>query len=180
MPVKGFIWIDNDLAVDSCMASADSLWLKQSGNEHDLLVAAYGPHGSGRYWRITVAVKEKDQTRPIKGLCLETSTIGWRTLQSFKKLPLPWVTDQNADGRPEFVLWDSFPLNDEPTMSEFGLIGWVYELNPGGSLDLNLDLTRILASEIASAYRVPIRDTDAGFQQRREKIAQILDEFVKE
>lgn len=179
-PEKGFIWMDNELAVDSCMSPADSLWIKKSGEEFDLLVVADGPHGSGRYWTITIALKSIDEQLPTRGICLVTSTIGWRTLQYFKRLPLPWVGDQNENGQPEFILWDSFPLNDEPTMAEFGLIGWVYELDSDGHLNLNMDLTRNLAAEIAAAYRLPLENENVSLQQRREEFAQILESFISE
>jgi hypothetical protein len=180
LPTSGFAWIDNDLAVDSCAAPVDSLWMKQSGEEFDLYVAADGPHGSGRYWTVTVAVLKKDQTDLKNGVCVETSTIGWRTLQRFKKLPLPWVDDQNDNGWPEFIFWDSFPLNDEPTMAEFGLVGWVYELDEEGVLRLNFELTHALAAEIATAYRQPLENHIASFQQRRNEIAHMLKLFISE
>jgi hypothetical protein len=152
----------------------------QPGDDFDLLVAADGPHGSGRYWTITVALKKSKEEIPSRGICLETSTIGWRTLQYFNKLPLPWVDDQNENGHPEFILWDSFPLNDEPTMAEFGLIAWVYELSKEGDLRLNMELTRALASEIAAAYRQPLENSTANLQQRRDEMAHILESFISE
>ena len=179
-PKQEFVWLDNELQVDSCLAPVDSLWITQSGDNFDLLITTDGPHGSGRYWTVTLAIKNKNEEIPSRGICLETSTIGWRTLQYFKKLPLPWVDDQNDNGQPEFILWDSFPLNDEPTMAEFGLIGWVYELNSSGNLELNIELTRILASEIAAAYRLPLKNNNARFQQGREEIAQLLESFISE
>jgi hypothetical protein len=49
MPKQGFHWVESDNNIDSCMAPADGLWIKQSGNKFDLLIATEGPHGSGRY-----------------------------------------------------------------------------------------------------------------------------------
>jgi len=180
LAVEGFSWINNDLAVDTCVAVADSLWIRQTGDPSNLLVAVDGPHGSGRYWTVTVAVKKTGAEGLPRGICLETSTIGWRTLQYFNQLPLPWVGDRNKNGKPEFILWDSFPLNDEPTMAEFGLIGWVYELDHEGNLILNLPLTYAIISEIIDAYRKPLDNTNVRFQKRRNEIARLLEAYARD
>jgi hypothetical protein len=177
IPDQGFTRIENNQAGDSCTAIADSSWMEKSGDSLRLLVAVDGPYGSGRYWTVTIALKDSTEDKPTRGICLETTTIGWRTLQYFKKLPLPWIDDQNANGQPEFILWDSFPLRGNASMAEFGLIGWVYEMGSKGNLELNIDLTHVLAVELASAYRTPLSNADDRFQQQRNKIARILEKF---
>jgi len=65
-------------------------------------------------------------------------------------------------------------------MAEFGLIAWVYELDPEGNLRLNMDLTFNLAAEIAAAYRLPLENENVNLRERRDEFARILESFISE
>jgi hypothetical protein len=177
-PELGFAALDSELFAGDCEAVDDSLWLRQTGEFFDLYVATKGPSGSGRYWNITVGLAEKEKTTPDRGFCLNTSTIGWRTLQNFSTMPLPWLSDKNENGLPEFILWDSFALHEDASMAEFGLIAWVYETDSKGLFRLNLQLSREMASEIAAEYHKPIKGTDNRIQTIRSEFARHLEDFV--
>jgi hypothetical protein len=178
IPAQGFKSIDDELFVDSCTTVADSMWMKHSAETFNLLVAADGPHGSGRYWNLSVAITDPGETKPRRGLCLNTTTIGWRTLLKFNKLPLLWLDDRDNNGQPEVIIWDSFPFHEEASLAEFGLIGWVYEVNYKGILSINWLLSRGLAAEIAHAYRQPVNAAGDKFQRLRDQIARQLERFA--
>ncbi len=177
-PIGGFQWIDEDLAVDSCLTATDSVWDVQTGKSHTLFVAADGPWGSGRFWTVTVGIAASGENGPQRGFCLLASTVGWRTLRSFSELPLPWIGDQDSDGQPELIVWDSFPLHDQASMAEFGLMGWVYELDHEGVLNLSLLLSRERANTIVSAYRTPVDGSDERHQKVRNQCAEHLEVFA--
>ena len=144
------------------------------------IIATEGPSGSGRYWNVTVGLAEAGKTRPTRGFCVTTSTIGWRTLRNFNNNPLPWVSDRNENGLPEFILWDSFPLREEASMAEFGLIAWVYEADQKGLFRINWQLSREIAFEIASAYRKPLEETNDRIQNMRKDFARYIEEFASQ
>jgi len=55
---------------------------------------------------------------------MSASTVDWRTLQRYSEGPLPWLDDVDDNGRPEFILWDSFALHDEASLAEYALVAW--------------------------------------------------------
>jgi hypothetical protein len=69
--------------------------------------------------------------------------------------PLRWLDDLDGDGKPEAIVWDSFPLRDEAEQYQSGLAAWVYRVDPAGVLTLDWSLSRRMAGEIAGAYRSP-------------------------
>jgi hypothetical protein len=140
----------------------------------DLFVYAAGPAGSGRYWNVTIGIAKRQQSKPSRGICLVTSTAGWRTLQQFKKSPLSWLDDLDDDGKAEVIIWSSFPLREEASMAEYGLMAWVYRAHSENSLVIDRDLSRKMAGEIAKAYRSKTRY--AG--PLRAEAAEALERFV--
>ena len=82
-----------------------------------------------------------------------SSTVGRRTLQEYKRGGLPWLEDLDGDGRSDFVFWESFELDESQSMAAFGLVAWVYRLLPEGSLQIDWELSRHMAREIAKEYR---------------------------
>ena len=178
VPVLGFAWMDSDPDDDFCATVADSVWMKQPGDSFNLMVVADGPHGSGRYWTVTIGIASPDRNTPDRGICLQTSTVGWRTLQHFKNEPLPWLGDRDRDGQPEVIIWDSFPLHEDASMAEFGLMAWVYEINSKGILDINWPLSCQYAIEIAGVYRQPLSGSNERLQKRRNEIAGHLEKFA--
>jgi hypothetical protein len=164
---------------DYCPEPEEGGWLRARGGTRsgDLLVHAEGPGGSGRYWTITVGVASRRDSVPARGLCISTTTIGWRTLQRFDTLPLPWAGDGDGDGRPELVLWSSFGLVPEPTF-EFALVAWVYELDGSGALVLDLTQSRSWARRLADAYGDPLDDAHPDIQSWRGMAAQNLAAFA--
>lgn len=180
VPVQGLTWLDGEEFDGPCDAIADSGWVRQPADSFDLLVAADGPGGSGRYWTVTFGIAEPGERTPRRGFCLETTTVGWRTLQRFSTLPLPWLGDRDSDGRAEFIVWDSFPLREDASPAESGLMAWAYEINPEGVLTIDWSLSREIAAEIASEYRSPIQDKSPWFQEVRNGVARYLEEFASE
>ena len=150
-------------------------WTQRSAGTFDLLVNAEGPEGSGRYWTVSVGVGSKGRKRLLRGASLRTSTVGWRTLLDFKHSPLPWINDLDADGKAELIVWSSFPLRDEATAAEFGLMAWVYRVTSKDKLEIDWKLSGKMAREIAAAYRTPIQ---GGSGQLRDQAAAALQTFA--
>ncbi len=150
-------------------------WARRSAGAFDLLVFAQGPEGSGRYWTVAIGTAKKGQQRPVRGVSLETSTVGWRTLLEFKRSPLPWIEDVDADGKAEFILWSSFPLREEASMAELGLVAWVYRPVSVDRLIIDWELSRKMAGELAESYRMPAK---GAFSDLRARAAQALQAFA--
>jgi len=177
-PAEGFAWMEEDLFPDSCMAADDTMWVIQPADSVTLMVATDGPHGSGRYWTVTIGIAGPGNNLPDRGICLQTTTIGWRTLQRFNDTPLPWLGDRNNNDQPEVIIWGSFPLHEDASMAEFGLMAWVYEIKSRGVLQINWPLSHQFAGEIAEAYRQPLNGSDERLQKRRNEIARHLEKFA--
>jgi hypothetical protein len=138
------------------------------------------PEGSGRFWKVMVGVSEKKQSKPVRGTCISTSTVGWRTLQRYSKGPLPLLDDVNHDGTPEFLLWDSFPLHSDASMAEYALVAWVYRLTSPDSLVVDWELTRGMARSIAKEYRSPLEASTGCLRELRAQAAAALEKFADE
>jgi hypothetical protein len=148
---------DGDVASDTpdvcAAANLPSAWQRGPAGALDLYIALDGPSGSGRFWTITLGAGPRGGAAPDAFACIGTSTVGWRTLRSFKDAPLPWVADLDDDARAEVILWESFPLREEASLAELGLVAWVYRATPDRTLTLDMALTRAFASELAAEYR---------------------------
>jgi hypothetical protein len=180
LPHRGMTWLKGEDHSGACDAVAPGKWMRGAAGSGDLLVYADGPAGSGRYWTVTVGVAARGGAKPERGLCFTTSTVGWRTLQRFKNAPLPWLEDLDHDGRAELIVWESFALNQDASMAEFGLAAWVYRLTPENSLLLDWELSRQMAQEIAAAYRQPLgsADKNAALATLRTQAANALEQFA--
>ncbi len=177
LPEKGFVAANPD-AVE-CNTPASDAWKRHMGKSYDLMLVADGPAGSGRYWTITVAVIASEKQEPVRGLCLETSTGGWRSLQGFERAGLPWAEDLNGDGDPELIFWESFSLSDSETMydvREMGLMAWVYRTDSYGKFELDWEMSRRFARRIAAAYRSSAPSPDLKII--RQKAALALEAFA--
>ena len=164
-----------------CEVFEDTEWMRMPAGSRDLLVSADGPSGSLRYWHITVGVAQRTERKPSRCLYLETSTVGWRTLQRYKDLPLRWLDDLDGDGNAELIIWDSFPLYKEAELNAFGLIAWVYRLVSEESLAIDWGLSRRMARDIAKAYHAPLeRRTDPFINVLRAQAAAALEQFAEE
>jgi hypothetical protein len=177
LPSNGFVSIDTVLDNSPCDTIPDSSWQTHAADSFNIFISTKGPSGSGRFWNVTIGLADTGQLIPNRGVCLYTSTIGWRTLQSFNKLPLPWIDDRDKNGKPEIIIWDSFPLYREATMSEFGLIAWVYEFY-NNEFILNWKLSKERIAEIIKAYRNPIKGSDVKKTNQRKMIAKHLENLV--
>jgi hypothetical protein len=178
VPARGLTWLRGEDQQGPCDSVA-APWIRAAAGRSELLVAAEGPEGSGRHWTITAGVATRGGA-PTRGFCLVTSTLGWRTLRYFGGGALPWTADRDRDGRPELVLWDSFPLSLEASAADYGVTAWVYEFDLGSYLALDWRLTRELAREIAAAYRVPLPEGSVALQEQRVRAADALEEFAAE
>ncbi len=177
-PKEGFVWLEDQEFHQDCDASLEHKWDRFSSQTYDLCVSAEGPFGSGRYWTVTVGVADNQEMNPDRGFCLSTRTVGWRTLQRFHRLPLPWLADLNKDGKPELLIWTSFPLHEKASMAEFGLMAWVYQFKANGKFTVDWSLSRKMAGEIAVAYRRPLKQNSPGLQFLRHKLAFALEAFA--
>jgi hypothetical protein len=110
---------------------------------------------------VTVGVGPANAAEPRRGFCLETTTIAWRRLvaglrardrQDSLPAPLRWLEDVDRDGRPELVIWSSFPLSEEGLPIESGLVAWVYEADSTGRFAIDWSATRARARQLASLY----------------------------
>ena len=64
-----------------------------------------------------------------------------------------WLEDLDHDGVAELIIWDSFPMREDASMAEYGLIAWVYRLTSKNLFVIDRVLSRRMASEISQAYR---------------------------
>lgn len=177
IPPQGFVLLEGEGATGKCNV-AHKGFAKLSGKTFALLVHADGPSGSGRYWNVTVGVGKRVERKPTRGFCFMTSTVGWRTLQEFHK-PLRWIDDQDGKGRPELIIWNSFPLRGEDsTSADYGLMAWVFQVDAKGRFTIDWMLSRRLAGELAAAYRRPLNRADGQLHQIRQQAAQALESFA--
>jgi len=177
-PDSGFTWLPGGDFSGPCSKIPPAEWSRGSAGPWHLYVHTDGPEGSGRFWTVTVGISAKRESKPRHGVCLSTSTVGWRTLQRYSKGSLPWLEDVNNDERAEFILWDSFPLHDNASMAEYALVAWVYRLDSPDSLLIDWDLTRGLASSLAKEYRSPLA-TNKGYPgELRGGAADALERFA--
>ena len=82
------------------------------------------------------------------------------------------------DGRPELVLWESFPLSVDASAADYGLVAWIYEYDLGNYLALDWRASRDMARDIAAAYRLPLTDATIATQEQRTRAADLLDDFA--
>ncbi len=176
----GFTGLQGEDSSGICDDVPAKKWIRNSSGCLDLFVYADGPSGSGRYWNVTVGVGERQSSKPIRGVCLMTSTVGWRTLQRYRKTPLPWLDDLDKDGRAELILWSSFPLREDASLAGYGLMAWVYRLASDDSLAIDWGLSRRMAREIAEAYRSPLDSTAPYLGPLRTEAAEALEWFADE
>ncbi|MGV8073257.1 MAG: hypothetical protein AB2L11_01655 [Syntrophobacteraceae bacterium] len=180
LPNRGLTWLPNEEFSGVCGDVPPQQWMRKSSGAMDLFVYVDGPTGSGRYWDVTIGVAGRRDLKPVRGICFTTSTAGWRTLQRYKKDPLPWMDDLDSDGRAELIVWSSFPLHDDASLAEYGLMGWVYRFAAKNSLVIDWNLSRRLARSIAEEYRAPL-DTDSPYRGRlRTEAAEALERFADE
>lgn len=161
-----------------CASIPPEDWTSIVFDGHNIMVNTQGPEGSGRYWTITIGIAPDPEAVPKIGYCLTTTTVGWRTLQGFKR-GLEWLEDRDGDKKPELIIWDSFPLREDASMAEFGIIAWVYQLDKASKFTFDMNLSRQLAREIAASYREPLKKSDELIQRLRNKAASMLEGFAK-
>ena len=178
LPENGIFWLESEESDGPCDTVRTSKWERRPAGASELFVHANGPSGSGRYWTVTVGIGEKGARKPNRGTCFSATTVGWRTLQRFQDAPLRWLDDLNHDGNAEVIVWDSFALHDDASASEFGLTAWVYRLGAGNTLELDLKLSRVIAKQIAAAYRLPLDPPDPYLEPLRKEAANDLEGFA--
>jgi len=179
LPLHGFTRLDGDDIGGRCDQVPFKNWIRKSSGSLDLFVYANGPSGSGRYWNVSIAVARKRHSKPVRGVCLETSTVGWRTLQQYKKTPLAWLDDLDKDGNAELILWNSFPIREIASQAEYGLMAWVYRPDSKDALAIDWNLSRRMARDIAGAYRSTLETTGPSKPIRIEA-AEALEQFAGE
>lgn len=179
IPDRGFKTLPGGNSNSLCKNTSVKKWTKKTSGGTDLFVHAKGPEGSGRYWNVTVGVGSKELTKPARGVCLTTSTVGWRTLQQYKN-GLQWLDDLDGDGRAEFVVWDSFLFHDDASLAEYAIVAWAYRLVSRNSLAIDWSLSRRLAQSIAKEYRSSSNATAPYPGKLRAEAADALEQFADE
>jgi hypothetical protein len=178
LPRHGFTWLDGENMSGRCDDVPLKKWIRRSSGSRDLFVYANLRPGSGRYWNVTIGVARKQHSKPVRGVCLTTSTVGWRTLQQYKKTPLAWLDDLDKDGKAELILWNSFPLREDASLAEYGLMAWVYRLGSKDSLAIDWGLSRRMARKIAGEYRSAVDSTTLHPETLRIEAAEALEHFA--
>lgn len=178
LPPLGFKWVEGNQPDGECKGVHAKKWLRQRAGSLNLFVSADGPSGSGRYWKVTIGVAKIEQAKPTRGICLITSTVGWRTLQEWKRGSLAWLDDLDHDGRAELIVWNSFPLREDASPADYGLTAWVYRVDSENSLTLEWNLSRKMAAAIELAYRSPLGGTTPYNPSQRAEAAEALKRFV--
>ena len=159
-PSSGFTWLPGEGFQGTCEHVPREKWIHDLLGSPGLFVHADGPSGSGRFWIVTLGVTDDIyQAKPSRGICLMTSTLGWRTLQ-ISSVSLPWLDDLDSNGRSELIIWSSFPLREDATEAEFGLVGWVYRQTSEDLLTIDIALSRSMAREVAKWYRSALTAED--------------------
>lgn len=182
LPTHGFSWLYGEDLSGTCAAVPKSGWLRKAAGSLDLFVYSDGPAGSGRYWTVMLGVAARRSARPDRGVCLMTSTVGWRTLQRHEgstSLPCDLV-DLDSDGVAELVIWNSFPLHKDASMAEYGLAAWVYRLASDDSFSVDWNLSRAMARMIAREYRAPLESASMKQSELRAQAAEALERFAEE
>jgi len=185
IPVSGWKPADSTSMESSCPQPGDFIHQiplsqpKTTGRNY-FNIYTNGPRGSGRYWDISLGVSTTQAGIPERGVCLQTTTLGWRSLQNFENKAIPWFEDLDHDGKAEFILWDSFSFEENPDLASnatYALVAWVYKLTGANRLQLDLPLSRNMAQRVAAAYRKPLKSTSMYIQTQRDIPAGILDKF---
>jgi len=159
-PSSGFTWLPGEDSLGTCEHVPREEWIQELLGSPGLFVHADGPSGSGRFWIVTVGVTDEIyQVKPSRGVCLMTSTLGWRTLQ-ISPVSLSWLDDLDNNGRSELIIWSSFPLHEDATEAEFGLVGWVYRQTSEDLLTIDIALSRSMAREVAKWYQSALTAED--------------------
>lgn len=174
VPQRGFVRLGPEGSGSGCGAAPDRRWTRAG----DLFVSSRGPSGSGRYWEVTVGLADKGEQHPHRGFCLQTSTVGWRTLPQPATVPVRWLDDQDGDGKPELIIWDSFPLAEEASQAEYGLVAWVYQAGPDGRFAIDWASSRRLARQLAAAYWKGGRIEEPETGMRSQRAARGLEAFA--
>jgi hypothetical protein len=164
LPARGFSWSEDSDLNGRCDKVPAAAWERKRSGSHDIWVYADLPADAYHLWTITIGVSEAKHAKPSRGVCFSTSTIGWKTLLGFQHRALPWLEDLDHDGNAEVIVWESFPLSEEPTSANMGLVAWVYRLASEDSFTLDWDLSKALARDIAQAYRAPVESTGQPVQ----------------
>ncbi len=179
-PRKGFVWLADEAFQGPCDPVSSHAWVRSTSKILDLFVHTEGPTGSGRYWTVAVGIGNKNDIGPSRGFCFMTSTVGWRTLREYKRTPLPWTEDLDGDGKPELIVWSSFPLSKNASYAEYGLMAWVYQVNAKGKFTIDWELSCKMARELAGAYRRSLGRNKILSQKTRNKIAEALESVAGE
>ena len=180
LPSRGFLWLPGEDTSGKCAHVPKEKWMRKSAGSLDLFVYADGPSGSGRFWTVTIGVGEKQESKPQRGVCLTTSTVGWRTYQYYNRTPLLWLDDLDHDGKAELIIWASFPLHEEASEAEYGLMAWVYRLASKDTLVIDWPLSRRMAQEVAQVYQ-SAKDTAAAYPGHLAQAAAVaLEQFAEE
>jgi hypothetical protein len=142
----------------------DSRWKSspKAAPDDPFRVLSWFQGGSGRYWEIAI------HNRQNEVICLTTSTIGFRSLQQFSELPLPWTRDFDGDGISEFIYWYSFALGAS-IEDGYGLSARVYQRRENSLLIADAQLTGQIIAQVIDAYRVPLASASKTLQQQRQR-----------
>ena len=177
VPAKGLSWLEASGFSGECDVADPEKWELVSSKTFKAFLNVRGPEGSGRYWVVAVGFGPEQRIAPVRGFCLSTSTVGWRTLARYDR-PLAWLEDLDDDGESELVIWGSFPLTEDASLAEYGLVAWVYRVVPDGVFKMDWNQSRDLAKELSGAYRTPLDDKYGPPADLRDQVAKALEDFA--
>ncbi|MBU3915412.1 hypothetical protein KKA14_07740 [bacterium] len=173
IPENGLIWLDEDFSEDPCGDILELEWMSWPGDSLDFFIKTKGPVGSGRYWTVLFGLAEKNRMVPDRGICLKTETLGWRILQEFDQIPIPWIADLDNDGLPELIIWKSFPVD-----SSSALMAWIYKLDSDKQIVLDKQLTQQFAIRLVASYQKPLNSAHPSLNRLRAIAVKLLNEFI--
>ncbi len=182
IPNRGFWQLTTG---DSCAVPDSANWQFSRFNKVKIAVLARGPEGSGHYWQIFIGLAQNDETRPSRGICLETSTIGWRNRRLPDDSPLFWLNDLNNDSKPELIIWDSQPLSSDSIHTAFTLVAWVFAFDGVSTFLFQEALSKKLNARLVSVQRKSRLRRRTIIRKRPENSKQkgvinILDSLIRE
>ncbi len=149
-PEHGFKQIPSN---DTCAVPQDVNWQYAKFDDVILAVYADGPDGSGHFWQIFIGLTRTPQTLPRRGVCLETSTIGWHYRQLPGSKPLFWLKDLDEDKKPELILWDSIPLYQDSVYVSYTLVAWVFKFDGKSTFIFQKELSEKLNKQLVPARK---------------------------
>ncbi len=158
IPEHGFKNFNSKAA---CVVPEADNWQYANFGDVNIALCTQGPEGSGHYWQIFIGLTNRPGAIPNRGICLETSTIGWRYRQLPGQKALFWLKDLDDDEKPELIIWDSKPLHSDSVQVAFTLVARVFKFDGRSTFIFQNHLSQTLNKQLVPAkqnFRIKIRN----------------------